>query len=52
MYNAIEPGRNVNMYLLYKKQQDSMSKDKAFSDRWRVSFLIQLLRKPHMKGER
>lgn len=40
------------MYLLYKKHQTSMSKDKAFSERWKMSFLIQLLRKPHKKGER
>jgi hypothetical protein len=35
------------MYLLYMKQQNSMSKDKAFSDKWRVSFLILLHRQPY-----
>jgi len=35
------------MYLLYKKHQISMRKDKAFSDKWRVSFLILLHRQPY-----
>lgn len=47
-----EQWRSGNMYLLYKKQQNSMSKDKAFSDKWRVSFLILLHRQPDKKGER